>query len=323
MDARAVPGSTVGVVGIGLGATDPSVARRLLEYDGDGSESPSEAHFEYMEDATLSDTDRDGVISKHEALDLNGDGKVTKFEKARLDADGDGTVTTLEIILPRISDVMAIDTDGDGKLSKHEAFDLNSDGKVSKAEKTILDADRDGAVSPQELWTTLGTASEEISSAEQPLLPPLAGSSESLLASSSSDEASLAEILGRHGVSGPASQALSAELLLWRAGILPRGPSPADAVQPAPTQSPHMPRRDLPVLGLWSNSVDCVEEAVLCTITLVTFLNLGRWLARRFCRRRYAVVVQARPSQAPLVEEGEASSKQPATPTSERVAHAA
>ena len=35
-------------------------------------------------------------MSGHEALDLNGDGRVTKSEKDELDANGDGAISKLE-----------------------------------------------------------------------------------------------------------------------------------------------------------------------------------------------------------------------------------
>eukprot|EP00962_Isochrysis_galbana_P041907 scaffold15503_cov114-Isochrysis_galbana.AAC.2 len=308
-----VVSSHVGVVDIGPDLTSSSVARRLLGYGTDGPASPSEVHLEFTEDAAImSDADGNGVITKHEALDLNGDGKVTKSEKTRLDADGDGTVTTLEIMLPHISGAMSSDTDGDGKLSKHEAFDLNGDGKVSKVEKTILDADRDGAVSPLELWTTLGTANEEIRRGWE---PPIAGSW--------SDESRLADILNRHGVSGSASQALTAELLRWKAGLFPLSQSAGGAGGTTERGSLHMPPRDLLVLKLWATPFDAIDEVILSLVTLVTLVNLGKWFARRCCRQRYAKVVQtARPSQAHLVGEVE-ESQQPPTASSEHVAHSA
>jgi Ca2+-binding EF-hand superfamily protein len=317
--------ANTGALGVDPGQTSSSAARQLRLYGDDGVEIISEPPLTVLEDASLSDANNNGVISKHEALDLNGDGVVSKSEKSLLDADGDGTVTPLELMLPLISGAMSSDTDGDGHLSKHEALDLNGDGKVSKEEKTILDADGNGAVSPQELWTTLEAASEDVLPAEA---PPVAGSSSD--AGPSSDEAMLAEILGRYGVGDSASQALIAELLRWKAVAPSQSRNADDGVVTAYgggvttlRVSLPMPGRDLPLLNLWASPLDAMNEIVLFMVTLATLVNIGKWAARRFCGQRYAKVVQTgRLSQAPLVCEGEAS-QQPPTPSTERLAETA
>ncbi|EOD19216.1 hypothetical protein EMIHUDRAFT_255695 [Emiliania huxleyi CCMP1516] len=68
-------------------------------------------------------------------LDLNGDGKLSKSEKAVVEARFEALEAT---------------TDVNGRVSGHEALDLNGDGRVTKSEKDELDANGDGAISKLE-----------------------------------------------------------------------------------------------------------------------------------------------------------------------------
>lgn len=330
-----------------------------LDFNGDGRVSKGEKN--------RVDTDHDGAVSQEEflstltmsteqatrerysasdpgayALDLNGEGKVTKVQKAKVDVDYDGALTQKEIMLTlgvssqsssheQSGPGYALDLNRDGTVAKVEksvldaghngavspqkimttlersaqqglagrhvtgestsyALDLNGDGRVTKVEKTIVDSDHDGTVSTQEILSTLGLSGGGPSAQEG------RGAS-----GSSKDETNLAAILRRHHVVGPNAQALSAELLHWKAGL----PLPGHAAEAVADISAGGSLRaqpsDLAVLGLWANAVDAIDELILSTIFVLALFNVGRWLMSRLCRRRYAQVGQARPSHAPLV----------------------
>ena len=86
---------------------------------------------------------REVAVSRQEALelidklDLNGDGKLSKSEKAVVEARFEALEATTDV-------------NGDGRVSGHEALDLNGDGRVTKSEKDELDANGDGAISKLE-----------------------------------------------------------------------------------------------------------------------------------------------------------------------------
>jgi len=77
--------------------------------------------------ATISDRNADGVVSRLEALDTNADGRVTHKEH------------------------MALDVDHDGEVSRKEKLDINQDGRISSREHAVIDANRDGSVTRQEV----------------------------------------------------------------------------------------------------------------------------------------------------------------------------
>lgn len=87
-----------------------------------------------------------GVVSKHEALDADSNGKVSRNEFSALDSNADGKVSRLE----------AMDLNHNGDASHHEklALDANHDGTVTRHEILLApDADQnnDGKVTWQEL----------------------------------------------------------------------------------------------------------------------------------------------------------------------------
>ena len=260
-------------------------SEKALDADGDGTFSAAETTPPHISGAQATDTDGDGVITRHEALDLNRDGKVSWVEKERLDANADGSVSTLETLLPYIPGARSSDTDGDGKVSKHEVLDLNRDGRVSSVEKTRADADRDGAVSPSELLSTLASPKD----------------------GHGAEDAALAEILGRHGVSAALYGALGDDLLRWKAGLTPIG---GQAAAVASTNASGSLSATHVVLGLWATPADAVDELVLCAVALTTLVSIVRWVVRRCCRRHYAQVQTARPSSKQLVVTLHPSSEQ-------------
>ena len=134
---------------------------------------------------------REVAVSRQEALelidklDLNGDGKLSKSEKAVVEARFEALEATTDV-------------NGDGRVSRHEALDLNGDGRVTKSEKDELDANGDGAISKLEAVSLRG-----------------------VIRDAHADEAGLLEILHRHGVEAVASGELSEELLQWKHALPP------------------------------------------------------------------------------------------------------
>ena len=134
---------------------------------------------------------REVAVSRQEALelidklDLNGDGKLSKSEKAVVEARFEALEATTDV-------------NGDGRVSRHEALDLNGDGRVTKSEKDELDANGDGAISRLEAVSLRGAIRD-----------------------AHADEAGLLEILHRHGVEAVASGELSEELLQWKHALPP------------------------------------------------------------------------------------------------------